>query len=78
MTGEQIIIILLLIVSLFTIYIGFFSIRKERFLKTNDFVGFRDGFFPAIVNFWILKLFLILAGLFMTFVFIQLVIREFK
>lgn len=66
------VMILLLGVACFGI--GMFYIRKERFLNTNDFRGFKHTlFFPPIVNFWLLKLFLIISGSLFIFVGIYLI-----
>jgi len=77
MSVDQLITIIFLGVSLFTVYVGIFSIRKDRFLNTDDFIVFRDGLLPPIINFWLTKGFLILGGLFMSYFAVQLVIREF-
>ncbi|MBC9710099.1 MAG: hypothetical protein H9W80_12875 [Enterococcus sp.] len=55
--------------------IGTFYIRKERFLTTDDFKGFKHTLFlPPVVNFWLLKLFLMTSGLVFIFVGIYLII----
>ena len=77
MTGDQILSIIFLIVCFIVVYMAFFYIRKDRFLNTDDFAIFRDGFLPPILNFWLLKIFLVGGGLFITYFGIQLVIREF-
>lgn len=78
MFKDQILSILFLIVCFITVYMAFFYIRKNRFLNTDDFAMFRDGIFPPILNFWLIKIFVIVASLFITYFGIQLVIREFS
>lgn len=77
MTGSQLISLLFLIVCFIVLYMAFFYIRKNRFINTDDFAIFRDGFLSPVINFWLLKVFLIVGGLFMTYIGIQLIIREF-
>lgn len=74
---DQLLSIIMLIVSFIAVYMAFFYIRKDRFLNTDDFAIFRDGFFPPIINFWLIKIFIVFGSLFMSYFCIQLVFREF-
>lgn len=78
MTKDQILSILFLIVCFISLYMSFFYIRKDRFLNTDDFDIFRDGILPPIVNFWIIKIFIVAASIFITYFGIGLIFREFK
>lgn len=78
MSGDQIISIIMLIVSFIAVYMSFFYIRKDRFLNTDDFAMFRDGLFSPIINFWLIKIFIVFASLFMTYYMVQLVIIQFS
>lgn len=55
--------IITLLLGVACLGLGIVSIKKKRFLETDDFSGFKHTlFFPPIVNFWLLKLFLIISG----------------
>lgn len=78
MSGDQLISIIMLIVCFIVVYISFFYVRKNRFLNTDDFAMFRDGLFTPIINFWLMKIFMVVASLFVTYFAIMLVVREFS
>ena len=55
--------IITLLLGVACLVVGVVYIRKKRFLETDDFIGFKHTLFlPPIVNFWLLKLFLIISG----------------
>ena len=55
--------IITLLLGVSCLVLGVVSVRKKRFLETDDFSGFQNTLFlPPIVNFWILKLFLVIVG----------------
>ena len=55
--------VLILLMGISCLVLGLVYIRKKRFLDTDDFKGFKHTLFlPPIVNFWLLKLFLITSG----------------
>lgn len=55
--------IITLLLGVACLALGLIYIRKKRFLDTDDFSGFKHTLFlPPIVNFWLLKLFLIISG----------------
>ena len=55
--------IITLLLGVACLVLGLIYIRKKRFLDTDDFSGFKHTLFlPPIVNFWLLKLFLIISG----------------
>lgn len=78
MSGDQLMSILFLIICFFTVYMSFFYVRKDRFLNTDDFAIFRDGLFTPIINFWLMKTFMVVGSLFITYFGILLVVREFR
>lgn len=71
--------IITLLLGVACLVIGIVSIKKKRFLETDDFSGFQTTLFlPPIVNFWLLKLFLIISGsLFIVFGIYLIVIGVF-
>lgn len=55
--------IITLLLGVACLVAGIVYIKKKRFLETDDFSGFQNTLFlPPIVNFWLLKLFLIISG----------------
>ena len=66
--------ILTLLLGVSCLVLGLVYIRKKRFLDTDDFKGFKHTLFlPPIVNFWLLKLFLVISGSLFIFVGIYLI-----
>ena len=78
MSGDQLGSILFLIICFIAVYMSFFYIRKDRFLNTDDFAIFRDGLFTPVINFWLMKIVIVVGSLFITYFGILLVIREFS
>lgn len=66
MIGEIIAGIAVILVCFSCALFAIFILKKKEFVETEKFRVFKNIlFFPPIVNYWILKLFLLLGGLFL-------------
>lgn len=77
MAGEMLSTIGINLIGLSCAIIGFFVVRKKAFIETEKFTAFKNMLFlPLIVNYWIVKIILIVGGLFLVFFMIYLMIQE--
>lgn len=66
MIGEIIGFIAVILMCFSCALFAIFVLKKKEFVETEKYIVFKNIlFFPPIVNYWILKLFLLLGGLFL-------------
>lgn len=77
MTSDLIMNYLIIMMALGCLLAGIFLLKKDRFMNTEDFSVFRSMTpFPAIVNFWLLKIFTIVASLFLLWIAFDLLFSD--
>lgn len=55
--------IIILLLGIACLVLGLIYLKKDKFLNTNEWAGFKNTLFlPPIVNFWLLKIFLVVGG----------------
>jgi len=60
---------LVTIFSLFGLYFGIFQVTKQKFIKTDIFSVLRDITpLPDILNYWLIKIFIIVASFFFIYI----------
>lgn len=64
MLGEQIAGVAVILVCFSCAFFALFILKKQEFVETEKYRVFKDNFLlPPIVNYWIIKLFLLVGGL---------------